>query len=303
MARYRKLDIRMWSDSKFRELSPIPPCGQGLWIYLLTSPYTSNIPGVYRASEGALADDLRWPLKAFRKAFLEASQKDMVKADWNAPLVFVKNALRYNRPESPNVITSWRSTWDEIPECSLKVTVYQHLKAFAEGLPKAFLEAFTKALPEGSLGVRARAPGDPSPNQEQEQEQEQEQDQERVRADARSPVCELCASLVAYMNIAGGTSFPTRGANLGMLHSRHGEYGAEACRRVIRVTAEMWIYRPRRNGRTDDKDMRPFFRPETIFRPTKFPGYLGQRDPGDPRADQWGRLPEGALPLPQETAS
>ena len=175
MARYRKIDVRIWSDGKFRDLTPIPPCGQGLWLYLLTSPYTTNIPGLYRASEGALADDLHWPLKAFRKAFLEAFQQDMVKADWTAPLVWVKNALRYNQPESPNVVKSWRSTWDEIPEVYLKVQAYQSLKAFTEGLG----EAFGKAFAEGCRRPPGVDPDHPSPNQEQEQEQEQDQEREK----------------------------------------------------------------------------------------------------------------------------
>ncbi len=34
--RYRKIEVKTWSDTKFRSLSPIKPCGQGLWFYLLT---------------------------------------------------------------------------------------------------------------------------------------------------------------------------------------------------------------------------------------------------------------------------
>lgn len=169
MARYRKIDVRIWGDGKFRDLTPIPPCGQGLWLYLLTSPYTTNIPGLYRASEGALADDLKWPLKAFRKAFLEASLKDMVEADWTAPLVWIRKAITYNQPESPNVVKSWRSTWDEIPEVPLKVKAYTSLKAFTEGLGQAFAKAFV----EGCVRPAASDLDHPSPNQEQEQDQEQ----------------------------------------------------------------------------------------------------------------------------------
>lgn len=34
---YRKVKITMWDDPKFRALSPLPPSGQSLFIYLLTS--------------------------------------------------------------------------------------------------------------------------------------------------------------------------------------------------------------------------------------------------------------------------
>lgn len=160
MARFRKIDVRMWGDDRFRDLSAPPPNGRDCWIHLLTNRETSNIPGVYRAYEEALARDLGWPLEGYREAFREVSRKGMAKADWNVGLVFIPNAIRHNPPESPNVVKGWRSVWDEIPECSLKTEAYEHLKDFMKGMGEGFREGFRKAL------------GEPSANQEQEQEQE-----------------------------------------------------------------------------------------------------------------------------------
>ena len=42
--RYRKIEVRMWGDEKFRMLSPLPPSGQSLWLFLLTGPHTGPIP-------------------------------------------------------------------------------------------------------------------------------------------------------------------------------------------------------------------------------------------------------------------
>jgi hypothetical protein len=39
MARYRKVDPRMWGDAKFRALSQD---GQRVWFYLLTGPEVTN---------------------------------------------------------------------------------------------------------------------------------------------------------------------------------------------------------------------------------------------------------------------
>ena len=167
MARYRKLDVRIWIDDKFQELSPPPPCGRYLWFYLLTNPETVNVPGLYRAGEAAMAESLGWPLKGFRKAFREAFSKGMVKADWRARVIWVPKAIFYNKPENPNVVKSWASLWDEIPDCALKLTAYQALKAFLEGLGEGFAEAFEEGC---------RKPfGKGMAKQEQEQEQEQEQ--------------------------------------------------------------------------------------------------------------------------------
>src|SRR5579859_4660658 len=119
MARYRKIDVRMRSDEKFRALSAPPPNGQDCWIYLLTNRYTTSIPGVYAAFEETMARDLGWPLEGFRDAFREAFSKGMVKADWRAGLVFVPNAIKYDPPQSINVVKSWKDVWNELPECHL----------------------------------------------------------------------------------------------------------------------------------------------------------------------------------------
>ena len=171
MSRYRKIHVRMWGDEKFKSLSHPPPNGQSLWIYLLTGPHTGPIPGIFSAGEAAMAESLEWPLKGFREAFREVFVKGMAKADWKVRLVFVPKALKYNQPESPNVVKSWRHAFDELPECRLKVEIYQYLKGFTEGLPEAFNKAFVEALPEAYPKAM--------PNQEQEQDI-QEQEQEKI---------------------------------------------------------------------------------------------------------------------------
>ncbi len=172
MARYRKIDVRMWGDAKFLSLSSPPPNGRDCWIHLLTNRDTTAIPGVYRAREEALAAELGWPLEGYREAFREAFAKGMAKADWKVGLVFIPQAAKYNPPESPNVVTGWRVAWDELPECPLKREAYHHLKGFVEGLPEAFAKAFAKAFREDFAKSM--------PNQEQEQEQEQEKDPEAL---------------------------------------------------------------------------------------------------------------------------
>ena len=170
MSRYRKIEVRTWGDQKFRLLSPIPPCGQGLWFYLLTGPSTGPIPGLFRAGRAALAEDLGWEPKAFAEAFQEVFAQGMVKADFEARLVWIPNAIKHNAPASPNVVRSWRAEFDLLPECALKAEAFSLLRAYVldmgEGFAKAFQEVFGK-------GPRKPSPKT-MPNQEQEQEQEQE---------------------------------------------------------------------------------------------------------------------------------
>lgn len=160
MARYRKIDPRIWNDEKFRALSDH---GKLAFVFLLTHPHMTSL-GAMRATLAGLAEELGWEPEDFREAFREALAKDMAEHDPKACLVALPNFIKYNSPESPNVVKAWVSSLDLLPECSLKTRVIARAKGYAEALPKAFREAlpkaFSKTYPKGM------------PYQEQEQEQE-----------------------------------------------------------------------------------------------------------------------------------
>lgn len=166
---YRRVTVRMWGDAKVMALSRPQPNGQTLWIHLLTGEQTDIIPGLCKIGEAAFAEQLGWAVEAFREAFAEVSRLGMAKADWTARVVWVPKAIEHNAPISPNVVTSWADAWDRVPECALKLEAWRVLRAFLEGMSKAFVEAFDQACPKPSPM--------PSGNQEQEQEQDQEQEE------------------------------------------------------------------------------------------------------------------------------
>lgn len=145
MARYRKVDVRIWVDDKFRRLTPLPPGGQALWLYLITNPNTTNIPGLYRSGELAMAEELGWPPARFRAIFAEVTALGMVEADWGARVVFLPKAVHYDPPESPNVVASWRSSLDEIPECPLKARAVTALRDHLERMGPSWVAAFDLA--------------------------------------------------------------------------------------------------------------------------------------------------------------
>lgn len=159
MARYRKIDPRIWNDAKFRSLSDQ---GRLVFFMLLTHPAMTAL-GAMRASLPGLATELGWSSEAFAEAFREASAKGMAEHDERACLISLPNFIKYNPPESPNVVKAWVGSVDLLPECGLKTLVMQRAEGFAEGMTegfrKAFRESFAKAMPI----------------QEQEQEQEQKE--------------------------------------------------------------------------------------------------------------------------------
>lgn len=144
---YRKVKITMWDDPKFRSLSPLPPSGQSLFIYLLTSPFTGIIPGLFKAGRAAMAEELGWEVEAFDLALGEALALGIVKADLQARVFWLPNAAKHNPPVSINVIKSWAKAFNYLPECPLKWEAWESLRAACYGVSKAMGKAFDEALP------------------------------------------------------------------------------------------------------------------------------------------------------------
>ena len=85
-------------------------------------------------------------IEAFTKAFQEALVKGMAKHDSASSFLWLPNFLKYNKPESPNVVKSWPEAFDLLPECYMKADLLQQLKGFIQGLTKGFQEAFKEAF-------------------------------------------------------------------------------------------------------------------------------------------------------------
>lgn len=165
MSRYRKIDPRIWNDARFRDLSDR---GKLAFLFILTHPHMTSL-GAMRGSLSGLATELGWSEKAFREAFGEALAKGMLEHGEKASFVGVPNFLRYNGPESPNVVKSWVAALDLIPECELKCRLLQRVRAFADGLSEAFGKALAETFREAM------------PNQEQEPEQKREQEDGKAK--------------------------------------------------------------------------------------------------------------------------
>lgn len=158
---YRKVETRIWNDEKFCDFSDR---GKLVFLMLLTHPNMTSL-GAMRASVAGLAEEIGWDAKVFAKAFAESVACGSVMHDPKACLIYLPNFIRYNKPESPNVVKSWVKASLLLPECYLRGIALAKAKAYLEGLSEgfrqAFAEEFTKAYPP------------PLPNQEQEQEQEE----------------------------------------------------------------------------------------------------------------------------------
>lgn len=162
MSRYRKIDQRIWNDEKFRTLGDDAKL---VFFMLLTHPSMTML-GAMRTTVSGMAEELGWSADAFRQAFDQVLSKGMAEHDPTAHLLALPNFLRYNKPESPNVVKAWASAVDHLPECALKTRVVARSRAYTDGMTEGFRDAFRDAFPKAVIR--------PIANQEQEQEQEQQ---------------------------------------------------------------------------------------------------------------------------------
>lgn len=158
---YRKVDTRIWNDEKFCSLTDD---GKLVFLMLLTHHNMTQL-GAMKASIAGLAEELGWDSKRFQKAFAPAVSSGMVEHDARACLIYLPNFIKYNKPESPNVVKAWVKASVLLPECAMRTMVLETAKAFledlSEGYQQAFVEEFGKAYPC------------PSPNQKQKQKQKE----------------------------------------------------------------------------------------------------------------------------------
>lgn len=159
MAHYRKIDVRIWNDEKFRELSDD---GKFLFFFVLTHPHLTSV-GAMRATIPGLAAEIGWDTERVSKGFREGLSQGLVEHDPKACFIGVPNFLKYNPPDNPNVVKSFEKALELLPECKLKSITMQRVKGFR----KPFKKGSTKGLPKGMS------------NREQEQEQEQDREQEQ----------------------------------------------------------------------------------------------------------------------------
>lgn len=186
MARYRKIDVRMWNDRKFRELSDN---GKLAFILLLTHPDTTQI-GTIRTRVSNLADELGWQRDAMSHAIQEVTLNGMIDADEKAGLMVINNFLKYNAPSSPNAFKSWRELIDLMPECDLLDRHVASLKAFVDSLSTGMRNAIPNDLMDAIKDAILRVNEQPSRIQEQEQEQEQEIYTHTEKSEKQSAVAE-----------------------------------------------------------------------------------------------------------------
>lgn len=197
MAKYRKIDPRIWNDAKFASLTHE---GQRLFLYILTHPSMTSL-GAFRATPEGLMSEIGIDpsqsvdqctgqcTKHCKNTFDALIAQGLVKYDDTCKTVFAPNFIKYNPPENSNVVIGWTSALDQIPEGPLKLEALERAKASVM-IPKKrsksdenlLLKAFYKSLEDQLVSLKKQyhncnktLSGTVSSTECQIQEQEQEQ--------------------------------------------------------------------------------------------------------------------------------
>lgn len=157
---YARISLEINGDDKFKELTPVRPSGQSLWLYLLYGDFRTKVPGILlNASIGGIAGRLKgWTAADVKRHWHEIEKLKLGIADWPAAVVWLPKGLKHNPIQSPKVITGWKKVI--LPKCDLITRALRHLRqGIAEGYSKGFLEAFDEAYaedyPEALTGTNA----------------------------------------------------------------------------------------------------------------------------------------------------
>lgn len=176
MAKYRKIDPRIWNDAKFRSLGDD---GQLAFLFILTHPSMTAL-GAMRATIEGLAAEKGWQAGRMSDAIGHAMRHGMLEANGEACYMGVPNFLRYNPPEGPNSVSkAWLDALDLIPECPEKLLLIGRSVAFLKRQKPEYIKQLGGSLDAMRHAMRdgmSDPSGMPCPIQEQEQEQEQEKD-------------------------------------------------------------------------------------------------------------------------------
>ncbi len=155
MARYRKIDPRMWRDDRFKSLGQQERL---IAIYAMTAQ--SNRIGLFVLSPGEAAEDFGTSRETFLKGLAKVCERLKWTYETASRVLYIPTWWKYNSPENPNVLKSCLDDLHELPQTKL-------VKPFSENtqyLPERFIPTFTKGLAKVTC----------KNTQEQEQEQEQE---------------------------------------------------------------------------------------------------------------------------------
>lgn len=127
MARYRKVETRIWTDERVSQLSPD---GRYIWLYCLTAT-DSNMIGLYPFRRMVGIEDTGLTPDRFDAAFSEVTDSGLATYDPESKLLYIPGFLKVNPPQSRNHAKGMASAILEIPRTILFAQLYEKIEQLA----------------------------------------------------------------------------------------------------------------------------------------------------------------------------
>lgn len=145
MRDYGKVYTAFWTSEDARGFSED---GRMLSLYLMTCPH-GNMLGCFRLPDAYAAEDLKWSTERVSKGFDELFQKGFAYRCNTSFWVFLKQYLKWNKFDNPNVGKAAGKMFDSIsPPHTVRALLVKALREFDEFFPPKKLADFeTLSIP------------------------------------------------------------------------------------------------------------------------------------------------------------
>lgn len=258
---YRKVEIDVWEASDFRALSRPKPNAQTLWLWLLSCPRTVAIPGVIKGRLSAMAGDLEWPLRSFRKCLDEIVAAGMAEVDETAGLVVLTRALLVDgkprptaQPRTKNTAKAWGDAFIKLPSCALLDSLTARLRAFFDQIGGEIANVFAERVGWSTAGASGSPPVEQSSHHRTQRSEIRDQGSSdhthRAReGDPPKPSGDTHAALVVELHDAWVTAGRALTAEIGLTAKVGGALPDSRHLEMIRVVVGSWSVAAAGEGR------------------------------------------------------
>ena len=249
-----------------------------LAMYLLTSPHR-NTEGLYYLPLGYIETDLDWGSDRVSdtvcdrvsdrvshrvsNALSQLEAEGFVEYDYEARVVFLVNALRYQPPVGPKQITGAVRALRDIPETPLFQRLHEKAIQYAIGYAKGLAIEYRERL--GIPNTIALTPSpSPSPKNPIVGSPTGDPDPPPVQEPEPDPAFHAQAKEVLVL-VKARTGIDWRKPHKHLVARLRDGHSVEDCMAVVEFKHSEW---------KDDPKMAQYLRQPTLYQPSKFEGYL-----------------------------
>lgn len=176
MARYRKINPRIWRDENF---SPLSKDEKLIALYVLSGDQTTPL-GIFSFSPAKCAEDLDISPQTFDRSFVKVLRVFRWKFDRKRKVLYLPTWWKYNTPENPNVLKSFAPFLHDLPQTYLYKQFATNLDYLPESFHKSFRERFPESLPNSfKASGKASPKASPQPPRDRESKTESKSNTER----------------------------------------------------------------------------------------------------------------------------